>query len=174
MNHIIWKLNPSNKLNFNFEFDIDIDQTYFCVYCCKHVQNEKFKSLLIPEPDPNFILKQKLNECKTSYTNPIIYTKCFICQRYIKGILNGPDIINFIENSINDSECENNLLILISRFKIWYYHGIYDYFGMILKNKFSMSKNFIKNIYQVINELNGLPQIDIINQRAEYIINLIL
>jgi hypothetical protein len=140
-----------------------------------HVYNKKFRSLLIPETKPKFILDQDLNLCKTSYTNPITYTKCFLCQRYIQGIINGPDIIKFIDNfeSKNlstDSKCEKDLLILISRFKVWYYHDIYDDFGIKLKNRFSMNKNTVRNIYQTINELYGLPQIDIINQRAEYII----
>lgn len=172
----------------------NLKDIYICSACLAYVQSNKFKKLLIYEPNP--IIKKTYdyaeNKCtviyfdkskqiftnynlNASYLNPITYTKCTICQRWINGILSGPDIIVFLINYIqfNQIKSTDQLLLILSKNSIWYYNDIYDEFGHDLKNKFKFSHNEIQNIYKTINNLVGLPSIEIINSKIHDIYNLL-
>jgi hypothetical protein len=156
--NIIWQINPSYYKNINNFLNFS-DSIYFCSYCCKYVESEKFKKLLISNPNPKFITENN-------------YTKCFFCNRFIKGILTGPDIIKFIDSNISTYNYENNFYLLLTKITTWYYHDIYNDFGYLIKKKYNFNSAQIKNIYKYINVLYGLPSKLIINEKANDIVNL--
>jgi hypothetical protein len=94
------------------------------------------------------------------------YCKCYLCNRIIKGILYGPNIIKYLENKKLDSL----LLLQLSRVSVWYYHDVYDEIGFKLKKIFNLSSDEVKNIYQSIRVLYGIPQIDYIKSKANELI----
>lgn len=143
--NLIWKINPSYIEKYN--------DLYFCKYCVKYT-DDNFKKLLICETKP--LMKNLKNE----------YCKCYFCNRIIKGIIYGPNIIKYLEiKKLNSST-----LLELSRVSVWYYHDVYDEFGIKLRNKFNFSKEEIKNIYQCIKVLYGIPQIDYIRKKADDLI----
>lgn len=154
----IWKINPLLLKNIN-----QLDHIYFCSYCCAFIDSNKFKSLLVKVTNPDIYIKRN-----DIYKYPIEYTKCYICNRLIHGILNGPDIIDFI-TYIGDIN-----IGLIKRISVWYYNDIYDDFGKNIKNIFNVDHNQVKNIYRAIKELKGLPSKDIINKKANEITDIVL
>ena len=137
----IWKINPLyNKYN----------DLYFCKYCIKYTDNN-FKKKIIIEKKP--LIKNSKNE----------YNKCYICNRMLKGIIYGPNIIKYLENKKLDSL----LLLKLSRVSVWYYHDIYDEMGYKLKEKFNLSSEEVKNLYQCIKELYGIPNRDVIYNKID-------
>lgn len=154
----IWKINPLLVKNID-----QLDHIYFCSYCCAYVNSNKFKSLLVKATNPDICIKRD-----NIYKSPQRYTKCYICDRLIHGILNGPDIIKFITH-IGDIN-----VLLIKKISVWYYHDIYDNFGKNIKNIFNIDHNQVKNIYRAINDLKGLPSKEIINNKANEITDIVL
>ena len=132
-----------------------------CKYCYKYIDSKKHKSIYTSTK----YLNDKIYLTNKQLINNI--TRCNICSRYINEINNGPNIIKFIKkNKLN-----NNLILNIARYKVWYFNDIYDNFGYYLRDKFSFTHNELLNIYQAINELYALPNINIINEKAKYIYN---
>jgi hypothetical protein len=150
MNYI-WKINENYILN----------DYCICSHCYKYIKSKQLKK----------ILKKKYNPPSYKYDNifrtKLIYNECYICQRFIEGIVNGPIIDDYIENSLKKSEVESSLLLLLNKITIWYYHHPIDYFGHYLKDKFNLNHNQVKNIYQAIQNLYGLPSIEVINKKAD-------
>lgn len=130
-----------------FKVNTNNANIYICVYCHSYIESNKNKSILI---------KQLTTEKNI---------KCYICNRYIIEINTGPNIINYITQNISN----NNLLLNIAKYKIWYFNDIYDNFGYYLRHRFNFTHQQIKNIYQAINELYALPNINIINEKSNYI-----
>jgi len=121
------------------------------MYCYKHIQSNKIKSIF----KNDIILDKK--------------TKCYICERFLIGIVDGPSIIKYIKQN----QQNENLLQNISKHSVWYFNGIYDNFGFYLRTKFNLSHQEIKNISQAINDLYALQNINIINEKAKDLYNLI-
>lgn len=92
--------------------------------------------------------------------------RCYICERYITSIINNNNIITYIELNKNKSSIDE-LILNISRYRIWYYNDIYDNFGYDLKNRFNFNHNQLKNIYQAITDLYALPTQTIIDNKAD-------
>jgi hypothetical protein len=167
----IWKINSK----FITNNDISLNNIYFCSYCCSHVNLLEFRKLLIKETNPPYQIFNKYENCIDTYSVPKIYTKCKICNRFLQGIQKGPDIIKFLDNKFNKkiSDYDNNIYLQIGKVSTWYYHGIYDDFGNYLKKKYNYNSRQVKNIYQSINELYALPSLEVINEKAEYILNMV-
>jgi len=168
----IWKINPKYYNNINREDKKFFDSIYLCSHCCSRIHSIGFRKLLVKEDNPDYNKKNNYNDCSESYKQPKTYTICFICKRYIQGIQNGPDIIKFIDNSIKNSdipECESSLCLQLGKISTWYFHDIYDDFGHYLKKRYNFNHQQLKNIYQSIYELYGLPSIETINDRANYL-----
>jgi len=164
MTDIIWKLNPELIKNMKNQ-DTNLKKLYFCTPCCKYVRCNKFKSFLIKDENPIFI----------DFKNGrLTYTKCYICERMIQGIIKGPDIMNMISYCYKYEDLEDSLLIKLGKIKVWYYHDIYDNFSHDLINKFKIDIKKVKNMYRLINELYGLPSELIINSKAEDITKFVL
>jgi hypothetical protein len=121
---------------------------HICVFCYNYIESKKVKKQFT-----------STNICKND-------DKCKICDRYIDGIINGPNIIDFI----NNNKLENDFFIKMNKYKSWYFNDIYDNFGYYLKNKFKYSHEELKNIYQSIDDLQALPNITIINTKAKDLI----
>ena len=119
---------------------------HVCMFCYNYIESNKCKSLF-------------------SQTDINKNIKCYICNRYIYGIVNGPNIVEYIE----DNRTNNDFLIIMNKYKSWYFNDVYDNFGYYLKHKFKLSHNELKNIYQSINDLQALPNVSIINEKACYI-----
>jgi hypothetical protein len=164
----IWKINPlliRNNKQFN--------KLYFCDYCCSHVHSNNFKAMLIKDSNPTIkYINNDTQECENDYKPPFEFTRCFICERMIHGIINGPDVFKFI-TKIYEPNNESSLYRTLRKYSLWYYNDIYDNFGINLIKKFGFDHNQTKNIYQNINEIYGLPSEDIINDKANHITNTI-
>jgi hypothetical protein len=132
-----------------WKVNYDKPNIHICSFCHNYIKSTKCKSILI----------------KTKLTNKD--TKCHICDRFINQINSGPNIIKFI----NKNRSKNDMLLNIARYKVWYFNGIFDNFGYYLKDRFKFSHKEIQNIYQAINELYALPNINIINEKATDIYN---
>jgi len=65
----------------------------------------------------------------------------------------------------------SDLLLKLSKFSVWYYHDIYDSVNSNLKKKYNLDNLTTKNINSAINNLIGLPNILIINERANHILS---
>lgn len=113
---------------------------YLCKYCLSHINNPFFKNSII------------LATIKTKSL------KCFICNRYLYEIYNGPELLNIINNEPNN----------LSKYSTIYYNDIYDNIGFDLMQKYNYSHEDVKNIYQQITNLKGLPSKKYINDLAEY------
>ena len=124
------------------------------------------KVILSNKPkDKTYSINKSILDKTTYISNQDI--KCYICNRFLREIKNGPNIIKFIEkNKLN-----NNLILNIGKYKVWYFNDIYDNFGHYLRDKYSFTHNELTNIYQAIYELYALPNINIINEKAEDIYN---
>jgi hypothetical protein len=137
----IYKVN-SNKSN-----------THICKYCYSYIGSIKCKSIL--------------KQTEVSNYNKIKDLKCYICSRFIKEINSGPNIIYYIK----DNKSANDLILNIGKYKVWYFNDIYDNFGYYLRDRFKFTHGEIRNINQAIYELYALPNINIINEKAEDIYN---
>ncbi len=133
-----------------------------CKYCYKYIDSKKYKSIYTSTTQ----LKNKiyLTNKQQLINNE---TRCNICNRYINQINNGPDIIKFIDKN----KSNNNLILNIARYKVWYFNDIYDNFGYYLREKYLFTHGKLLNIYQAINDLYALPNINTINEKAAFIYN---
>ncbi len=125
---------------------------YICSYCLALIKSEQFKSLLV---------NTDANELKLIHN-----TKCFICDRFINGILKGPDILKFLLVALYDKDEESDYLLRIAKISNWYYHNTIEHFTMYLKTQLKFNHGQIKNIYQAINELYTIPTKDELNQKV--------
>ena len=123
--------------------------THICNFCYNYIDTSTSKSFFK----------------KTNNINKNI--QCYTCNRNIYNIINGPNIIEYIE----DNRTNNDFFIIMNKYKSWYFNDIYDNFGYYLKQKFKLSHNELKNIYQSINDLQALPNINIINEKIDDLIN---
>lgn len=112
---------------------------YLCKYCLSHINNPLFKSMII------------------SSTIKTKSSKCFICNRYLYGIYYGPELLNIINTEPNN----------LSKYSTIYYNDIYDNIGFDLMRIYNYSHEQVKNIYQQITNLKGLPSENYINEMAE-------
>jgi hypothetical protein len=172
----IWKINSK----FISDNDLPFDNIYFCSHCIAHTESLAFRKMLIKVNDPPYIVPNKYDKCSDFYSQPKFYTKCYICDRYIQGIQNGPDIIKYLDDAFNYEkkcnkipECESSIYLQLGKVSTWYYHKPYDYFGHFLKNRYGLNSAQTKNIYQSMNELYGLPSFEIINEKSDHIINMV-
>ena len=153
-----------------FKVSSDKSNTYICKYCYSYIESNRCKSIFVRTQISDKDKKYSINKSVTNITSYISNSdiKCYICDRFIKEINSGPNIINYITNHISD----NNLILNIARYKVWYFNDIYDNFGYYLRDRFKFTHAEIKNINQAISELYALPNINIINEKAEDIYNL--
>ena len=142
-----------------------------CKYCYKYIDSKKhrliYKKIKISDKksDKIYTINKSVRDKISVISNQDI--KCYICDRYIKEIKNGPNIIKFIDkNKLN-----NNLILNIGKYKVWYFNDIYDNFGYYLRDKYSFTHDELTNIYKAIYELYALPNINIINEKATDIYN---
>ena len=173
----IWKINSDFTINDNIPFN----NLYFCSHCVSHCNSLMFRKLLIKINNPPYEIINKYKQCIDTYSQPKFYTKCYICDRYLKGIVSGPDIIKFLDEAFNYKQKHNkipynesNVYLQLRKISIWHYHRPFDYFGHYIKNRYDLTSSQLKNIYQSINELYGLPLTETINEKAEYIVRLII
>lgn len=110
-------------------------ELYLCTFCVSYSLNQKFKSQLIQ------------TNIKHSFD------KCCVCNRYLSGIYHGPDLIELLQSNPQN----------ISKYSVIYYNDIYNNIGHDLINKYHFKHNDVKNIYQYINNLQGLPSVEYIN-----------
>jgi hypothetical protein len=157
----------NNKLNY-------YKQYYICSYCYNYIDNNPLKKHLVKADKINLYLNNNYETCSDSYDHKLSYTKCITCNRFLQGILNGPDIITFIEESVKNNETTSSFMLRLKKSSAFYFNDIYDNFGIIVRQKFNFSHEQMKNIHQSINELYGLPHINVINERAEDIYNYII
>ena len=156
-----------------FKVNSNKSNAHICLYCHSYIKSSKCKSIftLIKTSNKNknknkkYLINKSITNTTSYITNNDI--KCYICDRYIKEINSGPNIINYIKDNISN----NNLILNIGKYRVWYFNDIYDNFGYYLRDKFELSHDEIKNIYQAIYELYALPNINIINEKAEDIYN---
>ena len=187
----IWKIDPK-FLTSNI---ISFDNIYFCSHCCVYTDIFAFKELLKKIECPPYIIINKYESCTDHYSQPAFYTKCYFCNRYIQGIQNGPDIIEFLDLAFNksntkshnkshnksqtqthtqtDTNCIDNILLQLAKVSTWYYHKPYDYFGHDIKKRYNLNSEQIKNIYQNINELYGIPPVENIDEKVNYILDML-
>lgn len=173
------KSNTYTNINFDTNPNVNTDNIFVCEPCYKYINLNKLKNLLRISKSAsqgqqnNFINSNDNNNCINTYKSPLIYTKCCLCNRLVANIINGPDIIKFINESlIRDNNSSNNiitdeLLLRIAKYTKWQYNDIYDYFNTDLIKKFKISRKEFLNINQAMNDLEGLPTINIINERSE-------
>ena len=158
----IWKFNQKNMTKSNIvKSNIDLSNIFFCSYCLKYVNSIQLKSILNIEPNIN-----------TRHSNSKINdSKCYLCQRYLIGILNGPDIIKFINMSKDKNIQDDHILLNLAKVSVWYYNDIEDDFAHNLKQIFKFNNSELINIYQAINNLKALPSKKIINEKILFLMN---
>jgi hypothetical protein len=147
------------------KLDIQIDNIYICSPCHKYIKSDKFKNLLRISTNP----KLYINNIKCNiYKNPVEYTKCYICTRCISNIINGPDIIKFLDYHLkeNNGILNDEILLKIGKVSKWSYNDIYDYFNPDLVKRYSFDRGQYRNINQAIRDMEGIPQTSIINNKA--------
>ena len=157
----------------NIKLDINVENIYICSPCYKYIKLKELKLFLRESKSPNLYIRRNPDNCSDVYKTPFEYTKCYTCNRFVSNILNGPDIIKFIEQSIKDDKPENLMLSQISKLSNWMYHDLIDYFNPDLITKFKLDRGQFKNINQAINDLNGLPLENDIISRSEDLFNYI-
>lgn len=140
-----------------------MDNICICKYCYKYIDSKKHKSIYTSTR----YLKNKIYSTDNQLLIIDNDIQCHICDRYINEINNGPNIIKFISKN----KSNNNLILNIAKYKVWYFNDINDNFGYYLRDKFAFTHGQIVNIYQAINELYALPNINIINEKAAFIYN---
>ena len=167
----IWKINSKYLSDADFDNYKFLSNIYLCTHCCIRTNSIKFRKMLKKDPNPQYQIVNKYESCLDVYAKPFRYTSCYICKRYIQGIQTGPDIVKFLDSSIQaePAECESSIYLQLAKISTWYFHDIYDDFGHYLRKRYNFSHGQVKNIYQSIDELYGLPSIEIINQRADYL-----
>ena len=169
----IWKIDTKYNIN-NYQ---DISDICICSYCVAYLSDKnKLKTIIIPTntDDIDKYYKTEIKyTCSSTYTKPEPYVKCYICERFIVDIINGPNVLKLISDHYNSNNCLTDLLMILNKVSVWYYHHPYDYFGHALKSRFKLDRAQTKNIYQAIKELRGLPNLDIIDQKASNLYNYI-
>jgi hypothetical protein len=149
------------------------------MWCCSYIKSKHFLQILVKSNDfakntkneSTFFSLQTQSETKTN----LRCAKCYICQRFIKGILQGYNLIDYLQKtSSNCNFLTDNMLIQLTKPSVWYYNDISDNIGHELKNKFNLSREDIKNIYRCIKNIKGLPSIEIINNKANEVIMMLL
>lgn len=157
--------------------NINIDNIYVCEPCYNYIditKSNNLKKILRVSNSSGKIYKQSLNKntCSDSYKNPNTFAKCYICNRLVSNIVNNTDIISFLEQHLNQQQNQHQqkltdeLLLRIAKYSNWYYHDIYDNFNSNLVKKFKFTRSDYLNINQSINNMEGLPSINIINEKA--------
>jgi hypothetical protein len=171
----IWKIDSK----FTSNNDIPFNNIYFCSHCCSHSKLD-FRQMLVKDKNPPHEIINKNQQCSDTYSQPKFYTKCYICNRYIKGIQSGPDIIKYLDDALNYKkesnkipECESSICLQLGKMSIWYYNGPYDDFGHYIKNRYGFNSLQTKNIYQSINELYSLPPLEIINEKTDDVVRMV-
>jgi hypothetical protein len=165
----IWKIDT--KYNIYKDYLINTQDQYdnicICSYCIAYLSDKnKLKTIIKPVSVSTDFKTKPSNTCESIYTKPMPYLKCYICERFIQDIINGPNVLKIISDHFNCNNCSTDLLMTLGKVSVWYYHHPYDYFGHSLKTKFKIDRSYMKNIYQAIKELKALPNFDIIDQRA--------
>jgi hypothetical protein len=94
-----------------------------------------------------------------------------VCKRCVSNILNGPDIITFLDNHILNKQVNDEILLKLTKYSQWMYNNVYDYFNNNLIQRYNITRDDYRNINQAINNLDGLPQVNIINSRAADLYN---
>jgi len=160
------------KLILDSNTDIVIENIYICSPCYNYIyQNNNLLKILKPIQSiqsPSNI--KRTTSCEDSYKKQFVYNECYLCKRYIDSILNGQDIIYLLDTYIksNDSKIKltDEILLKLSKYSTFIYNDIYDYFNSFIKHRYNLERGDFLNINQAINNLDGLPNIDIINERA--------
>ena len=83
--------------------DIVIQHLYVCLPCYTYIKSSKLKKILKISESPQTQINNSIscNNYNNTYKKPIEYTKCFTCSRHIGHIINGPDIINFLDKNLD-------------------------------------------------------------------------
>jgi len=152
---MIWKFNNHPTKN----------NIFICEYCRKYI-DVKFSRLF------KHLIHVDINNIKpvyNTYTYKIEYPKCFICDRYIHNILNGPDLLSILSSSSNI----NDICQTLSKLSVVYYNDINDNIGHNIIDDYNFSHQDMKNIYSSIKNIEGLPSTTIINDKASYITSLV-
>lgn len=175
--------NTYTNINFDTKLDINTANIFVCEPCYKYINLNKLKNLLrisksASQGHQNYITNNtntSTNTCTNTYKKQLSYTKCNICNRLIANITAGSDIIKFLNKFLIQTSSNNivsdELLLQIAKYSKWQYNDIYDYFNADLVKKFKISRKDYLNINQAINDLEGLPAINIINERSEDLYN---
>ena len=183
------KIYKVDKKKINLSFKQDIDNIFVCEPCYNHIHSNKLKELLrisnsASEGKQNKIINIGCNidcinntnnyindKCGISYKPPISYTKCYLCNRMVSNIINGMDIIKFLNKTFVQTSSNNivtdEILLQIAKYSNWQYNDIYDNFNADLVKKFKFTRQDYQNINQAMNNLEGLPALYIINERVE-------
>jgi hypothetical protein len=164
------------KPNKKYIQGINIDNIYVCEPCYNHIDISKLnnlKQILRVSKSASTIRNNSLNKnnCIDTYKNPNTYCKCYICNRLVSNIVNNTDIITFLEKNLKQNIVSDEILLQIAKYSNWYYHDIYDNFNSNLVKKFKFTREDYLNINRVINNMEGLPAINIINERAQDLYN---
>ena len=169
----IWKIDTKYNIN-NYQ---NVSDICICSYCVAYLSDKnKLKTIIIPNTSENleqYYKTKTQDSCISLYTKPEPYVKCYICERFIIDIINGPNILKLLSDHFNSNNCSTDLLMVLNKVSVWYYHHPFDYFGHAIRTKFKLNKQQIKNIYQAIKELRGLPNLDIIDLKASELYNYI-
>ena len=185
--------NTYTNINFDTNPNVNIDHIFVCEPCYKYINLNKLKNLLrvsksASEGKQNHIINLNCNsecidksnnyindKCAFAYKPPLTYTKCYICNRLVANIIGGPDIIKFLNTILIQTSSENyvsdELLLRIAKYTKWQYNDIYDYFNADLVKKFKLSRKQYQNINQAMNDLEGLPALNIINEKSNDLYN---
>jgi hypothetical protein len=169
------------KPNKKYIQNTNIDNIYVCEPCYNYIDITKpnnLKQILRISNSAGKIHKHSLNKnnCMDTYKNPNTYTKCYICNRLVSNITNNTDIISFLEQNLNQYQHKltDELLLKIAKYSNWYYHDIYDNFNSNLVKKFKFTRADYLNINQAMNNMEGLPSFNIINERANDLYNYLM
>ena len=185
--------NTYTNINFDTNPNVNIDHIFVCEPCYKYINLNKLKNLLrisksASEGKQNYVINKDCFEncirisnnyindkCAFSYKQPLTYTKCYTCNRLVANIIGGPDIIKFLNESLIQTSSNNivtdELLLMIAKYTKWQYNDIYDYFNADLVKKYKISRKDYLNINQAMNDLEGLPGPNIINERGNDLYN---
>ena len=162
----IYKVDKT-KISLN----IDTNYIYICSPCYNYINSDKLKKLFRISKKPSNIIKRNRMNCIELYKKQNEYTKCIVCKRCVSNILNGPDIITFLDNHILNKQVNDEILLKLTKYSQWMYNNVYDYFNNNLVQRYNITRDDYRNINQAINNLDGLPQVNIINSRAADLYN---